>query len=1175
MRAPLVLLAIGSIAGGYVKIPDLVAPAFRMAAEHEEAHGWVLPVVASTVAILGIAIAFWMFVVRTDVPGRIYAGARGLARVLEAKWGFDLAYDWFASRVVVGGSDRVLWRAVDVRVIDGAVNGTAYATDAISRASRARPDGARARVRPPHPRRRGGAPLVPGVVAVMAGVDVLGWLVLLPALGALLLAFVPRESVRLQKTIALLLSTVVFVVSLGLLRGFHPVPGMQFEVNRSWIPSFGIQYHVGVDGLSLWLIILTTFLTPISLLASWSSIHARVKAFNIFMLLLEAGMLGVFVALDLFLFYIFWEAMLIPMYFLIGIWGHERRIYAAVKFFLFTMAGSVLMLVAFLVLYRMSGVNTFDLARLVAHPVAPAAQMWLFAAFALAFAIKVPMFPFHTWLPDAHVEAPTAGSVILAGVLLKMGGYGFLRFAFPLFPDAAGRFAPWIGVLAVIGIVYGALVSLVQPNMKKLVAYSSVSHLGFVMLGIAAFTPTAVVGVGLPDAEPRDLDGGALPHGRHALRPAAHLRDLGVRRAQGGDAVVLGHVPHDLPLVHRRPRVQRLRGRVPDPGGLLGHEPRPRVRGRAGGDPRRGIRPLDGAARDLRRGHEPRQPAAERPDRPRDRGHRAHGGAHAVHGGGEPALHPAHRALGAGPHRGDPRAGEGLAPRTAERARHDRPDAARSGGEGGGGGAMSALDLRPILPAAIVALTGVVVLLMQAFAPRGTRPGAGLSVVGLAAALASVVLLALGPGRGSSLGGTLVADPFALFLQGVLLVIGIVTVLLSPAYLRETALRGEYYALLLFAIVGMMGLVSSVELVALFVALEIMSVSVYAMAGLQRAQAESQEAAIKYFITGSFSSAFFLYGVALLYGLTGTTSLARMGGVLGGPARYAPAGLPVPVADLALVGVGLLLVGFGFKVAGVPFHQWAPDAYEGAPTVVTALMAAGVKAAAFGAFLRVFLQALPSLAQQWRPAVAVLAILTMIGGNLGALAQSNLKRMLAYSSIAHAGYLLTAFVAAPGAGTSAILFYLVAYAAVNLGGFGVLAALARDGREPLSLTDVAGLSERRPLLAAALTVYLISLTGVPVSAGFVGKFYLFSAAVNAGWTSLAIVGMVMSVVSAFYYLRVVVAMYFREPAGEDGWGSVGAGAGAALAFSVAVVLVLGVYPAPLVAWARLAAQSLP
>ena len=324
--------------------------------------------------------------------------------------------------------------------------------------------------------------------------NLLSILVLAPLAGAVLIALLPRSAVTLHKGLGLAISSAIFLVSLSLVRGFQPTAAMQFVENHAWLPGYGISYKLGIDGISLWLVILTTFLTPLALLGSWSSIDQRVKEFNIFMLLLETGMLGVFCALDLFLFYIFWEAMLIPMYFLIGIWGHGNRIYAAVKFFLYTMFGSVLMLVAFLVLYKATGGTTFDIQALVRNPVDPSLQVWLFAAFALAFAIKVPMWPFHTWLPDAHVEAPTAGSVILAGVLLKMGGYGFLRLAIPLFPDAAMRFAPLLGVLAVIGIVYGALVSLVQPDMKKLVAYSSVSHLGFVMLGIAAFSTTSVVG---------------------------------------------------------------------------------------------------------------------------------------------------------------------------------------------------------------------------------------------------------------------------------------------------------------------------------------------------------------------------------------------------------------------------------------------------------------------------------------------------------------------------------------------------------------------------------------------------------------------------------------------------------------------------------------------------------
>jgi NADH-quinone oxidoreductase subunit M len=324
--------------------------------------------------------------------------------------------------------------------------------------------------------------------------NALSLLILLPVAGALLVALIPRERELLQKTAALAFSGLGFWFALRLMYGFTASPEMQFVERKAWIPAYGISYHVGVDGLSLWLVVLTALLTPLALLASWSSIDERVKEFNVFMLLCEAGMIGVFCALDLILFYVFWEATLIPMYFLIGIWGHERRVYAAIKFFLFTMAGSVLMLVAMLVLYKMGGSTSFDLLSLARVKIDPTLQMWLFTAFALAFAVKVPLFPLHTWLPDAHVEAPTAGSVILAGVLLKMGAYGFLRLAIPLFPHAAAQFAPWIGALAVVGIIYGALVCLVQTDLKKLVAYSSVSHMGFVMLGIASFTTIGTVG---------------------------------------------------------------------------------------------------------------------------------------------------------------------------------------------------------------------------------------------------------------------------------------------------------------------------------------------------------------------------------------------------------------------------------------------------------------------------------------------------------------------------------------------------------------------------------------------------------------------------------------------------------------------------------------------------------
>jgi len=332
----------------------------------------------------------------------------------------------------------------------------------------------------------------------------LSLIVFLPLVGAVL-AFLAGgrgdrpEREPLVRNIALGTSLLTFAATLVLWWRFDPVSAdYQFIERHAWMPMFGIQYLIGVDGISLFLIVLTGFLTPLALLCSWESVHKNVKLFSFFILALETAMLGVFVSIDLFLFYVFWDAMLIPMYFLIGIWGYERRIYAAVKFILYTMAGSVLMLIAIIGLSwahaAANGTPSFNLLDLYGLRLSERMESWFFLAFAVAFAIKVPLFPFHTWLPDAHVEAPTAGSVILAGVLLKMGTYGLLRFAFPLFPGAALAMAPIIALLAVIGIIYGALVAMVQPDMKKLVAYSSVSHLGFVVLGLCAMNLQGVQG---------------------------------------------------------------------------------------------------------------------------------------------------------------------------------------------------------------------------------------------------------------------------------------------------------------------------------------------------------------------------------------------------------------------------------------------------------------------------------------------------------------------------------------------------------------------------------------------------------------------------------------------------------------------------------------------------------
>ena len=342
------------------------------------------------------------------------------------------------------------------------------------------------------------------------GFPILSLITFLPLVGAILLLMVGREQIRSLRNLAFLVSVATFAASLPIPFVYdQTTPAMQFVERAAWIPSLGVTYFVGLDGISLWLVMLTTFLSPLAVLCSFESIKHRAKEYYVFMLVLETGMLGVFLSLDFFLFYVFWEVMLVPMYFLIGVWGSDRRLYSAIKFFLYTLFGSVVMLLGILAIYfyagAQTGTYTFDVLALmrVAYPnasvfdflgVSLGFQDLVWLSFALSFAIKVPMFPFHTWLPDAHTDAPTAGSVILAGVLLKMGTYGFLRFNLPMFPEASQHFVPLVFVLSIIAIIYGAMVCMVQPDMKRLIAYSSVSHMGFVMLGMFAFNAQGVQG---------------------------------------------------------------------------------------------------------------------------------------------------------------------------------------------------------------------------------------------------------------------------------------------------------------------------------------------------------------------------------------------------------------------------------------------------------------------------------------------------------------------------------------------------------------------------------------------------------------------------------------------------------------------------------------------------------
>jgi NADH-quinone oxidoreductase subunit N len=472
-------------------------------------------------------------------------------------------------------------------------------------------------------------------------------------------------------------------------------------------------------------------------------------------------------------------------------------------------------------------------------------------------------------------------------------------------------------------------------------------------------------------------------------------------------------------------------------------------------------------------------------------------------------------------------------------------------------------NLDAIVPMLCVTLAALAVMGAEAFRERGeSLPLGGLGIVGLIGAAVSTVLLW---DRNAASFGVIVADNFGLFVTAVLVVVGILTIMFSSPVLRRDDLpKGDYYALLLFSIAGMMMMATANDLLVVFIALEVLSIGVYVLTGIRRDDHRAIEGAFKYFLLGAFSSAFFLYGIAFTYGLAGTTRLDRVGAYL--------AAQSLSDNPLILVALGLLLVGFAFKISAVPFHMWTPDAYEGAPAVVTGFMSTGVKAAAFAAFARVFLSAFEPFSGDWAPVVWLLAAATMILGTVVGVAQSNLKRMLAYSSIAHGGYLLVGLVAANAVGKAAILFYLLAYAVTNLAAFGVIALLGSRDKANDELRDYAGLWQTRPAPAALMTICLLSLGGLPPTAGFIGKWYIFSAAVSAGYYGLAIIGVLTSVISVFFYLRVVVMMYMADRDGAQSVPAPVVGVGlAALVVSIAAIVFLGILPTPIL---NLAAASI-
>ena len=466
--------------------------------------------------------------------------------------------------------------------------------------------------------------------------------------------------------------------------------------------------------------------------------------------------------------------------------------------------------------------------------------------------------------------------------------------------------------------------------------------------------------------------------------------------------------------------------------------------------------------------------------------------------------------------------------------------------------------LSAIVPMACVTAAAIAAMTAEAFRSRDERMPIGpLGVIGLGGAAIAALLLW---NRNASSFGVVVADNFALFVTWILVLVGMLSLAISaPVIERERLPGGEYYALMLFSLSGMILMAMASDLLVIFLALEVLSLGVYVLTGIRRDAPTATEAAFKYFLLGAFSSAFFLYGIAFIYGVTGSTRLDRIGTLIAAQAMS-----PTP---LQLLAMGLLLVGFAFKVSAVPFHMWTPDAYEGAPSAVTGFMSTGVKAAAFAAFARVFLSALEPLRGEWWPAIWVMAAATMIVGTVVGVAQFNIKRLLAYSSIAHGGYLLMALVSANDAGKGAILFYLLAYAVTNLGAFGVIGLLENTDHANDQIKDYAGLWTIRPWLAALMTIFLLSLGGFPPLGGFVAKWYVFTAAIRAGYAWLAIIGVLTSVISVFFYVRIIVAMYMMPPAQALSIPPVPRIAGAAIIACALMVVYLGVLPTQILDWA--------
>ncbi len=1021
-----------------------------------------------------------------------------------------------------------------------------------------------------------------------AGFPFLSIILFLPLLGAAVLMFVPKENSSAIRLIANLFALAGFLVSVPLWFWYNVQDaGYQFVERMPWIPSVGAQYFLGVDGFSALLVLLATLFGFIAILSSWTAITERVKEYYIFLLILQTGMVGAFVSLDFLLFFLFWEVMLVPMYFLIGIWGSDRRLYSAIKFFLYTLVGSVIMLLGILALYfysySVTGVYTFDITQFQNMNVPFNLQWWVFLAFFLGFAVKVPMFPFHTWLPDAHTDAPTAGSVILAAVLLKMGTYGFIRFSLPILPDATRHFVPMMVTLSIIGIVYGALCAMAQQDWKRLVAYSSVSHMAMVMLGMFALNPVGIMGSIVQQLN-HGISTGALFLLVGNVYERRHTRQIseygGLSKVMPTYAVIF------LIMTMSSIGLPALNGFIGELLILQGVFVANKI---WAGFAASGV--VLGAAYMLWLYQRTMFGKIENPknEHLQDLNFREFATFApllilAVWIGlyPKPFIDRLQTSVDRVVVRINPEYRAAKVPGSGSRFRVRLADDPGTGnGERGTAGSplvpagINLSDFYYLLPEIVLTTGALVLLLADLMTPRDKQSllaWVTLAVLGATA----VALLPVADANIQVSRGLIAVDRFALFFKVIFLGSAAFTVLMSVKYLDVEGTRaGEYYFLILCATLGMMFMAGGTDLITLFIGLETMAISFYILTGFLKPSRRSNEAAVKYFLLGAFSLGILLYGMSLMYGLSGTTNLRAIATQLAGQESD-------PRLILAVI---LVVAGMGFKIAAVPFHMWAPDVYEGAPTPITGFLSVGSKAASFAMLLRIFVESLPTMRAEsasslqssptigWGVMFYILAVVTMTVGNFAALTQSNLKRMLAYSSIAHAGYLLIGVVAGTARGVTAMLVYLFVYAFMQLGAFAVIALMRRADVVGDELKDLNGLFFRQPFAALAMLLFMLSLGGIPPTAGFMGKFWLFSAAIESGYVWLAVIGVLNSAVSLYYYIRIVVYMMLKnEPTGSEPRQS--PALAVALGVAVAATLLLGVYPQPLFEFAQASAATL-